>query len=161
LHCRPTGTVFFFDVDNTLLDNRSRGGRSEAVTLRTSGRRLRAALIGKSSEQLRTELGYADYLARCSGIASSGPARSETAGVSHFMVIIPLPNRLFPESLDAGVRAAIGAGGDPERWRCGFPAAPKVDRSGLYEIFEGQVLIYTIRNRDWTMWRARYRRRTT
>jgi len=62
--------------------------------------------------------------------------------VSYFMVNYPFANRLFPESLDAidyarrlG-QAVILSDGDV------VFQPRKVDRSGLYDAFEGHVLIY-------------------
>jgi hypothetical protein len=62
--------------------------------------------------------------------------------VSHFLIDYPFANRLFPQSLDAvGYaqrlgRAVILSDGDA------VFQPRKVDRSGLFEIFDGQVLIY-------------------
>ena len=58
------------------------------------------------------------------------------------MINYPFANRLFPESLDAVAhaqclgRAAILSDGDV------VFQPRKIDRSGLYETFEGHVLIY-------------------
>jgi hypothetical protein len=70
------------------------------------------------------------------------PRDPKLLAVSHFMINYPFANRLFPESLDAvGYaqqlgRAAILSDGDV------VFQPRKIDRSGLYEIFEGRVLIY-------------------
>ena len=135
------GTVFFFDVDNTLLDN-------DRVA-----EDLKRYLIGKVGEtsqrryweifeQLRTELGYADYLGALQRYRVERPRDPKLLAVSHFMINYPFANRLFPESLDAvGYaqrlgRTAILSDGDV------VFQPRKIDRSGLYEIFEGRVLIY-------------------
>jgi len=135
------GTVFFFDVDNTLLDN---DRVAEDLKLYLIGK------VGETSqrryweifEQLRTELGYADYLGALQRYRVERPRDPKLLAVSHFMINYPFANRLFPESLDAvGYaqrlgRTAILSDGDV------VFQPRKIDRSGLYEIFEGRVLIY-------------------
>ncbi len=134
-------TVFFFDVDNTLLDN---DRVAEDLKLYLIGK------VGETSqrryweifEQLRTELGYADYLGALQRYRVERPRDPKLLAVSHFMINYPFANRLFPESLDAvGYaqrlgRTAILSDGDV------VFQPRKIDRSGLYEIFEGRVLIY-------------------
>jgi FMN phosphatase YigB (HAD superfamily) len=134
-------TVFFFDVDNTLLDN---------DRVAEDLRRHLIKKVGESSaqryweifEQLRTELGYADYLGALQRYRVERPREPKLLAVSHFMVNYPFANRLFPESLDAVeyakkiARAAILSDGDV------VFQPRKVDCSGLYEIFDGHVLIY-------------------
>lgn len=135
------GMVFLFDVDNTLLDN----DRVE-VDLK---RHLKGA-VGEESQQrywkifeeLRTELGYADYLGALQRYRVERPRDPKLLEVSYFMVNYPFANRLYPESLDAVEHAkhfgqtAILSDGDV------VFQPRKVDRSGLYETFEGHVLIY-------------------
>jgi FMN phosphatase YigB (HAD superfamily) len=134
-------TVFFFDVDNTLLDN---DRVSEDL------KRHLANKVGEASgrryweifEQLRTELGYADYLGALQRYRIEQPRDPKLLAVSHFMINYPFANRLFPESLDAVEYA--------QRWGQAVILSDgdvvfqprKIDRSGLYEIFEGHVLIY-------------------
>jgi FMN phosphatase YigB (HAD superfamily) len=133
--------VFLFDVDNTLLNN-------DHVS--ADLKRHLVAKVGASSagryweifEQLRTELGYADYLGALQRYRIERPRDPKLLAVSHFMINYPFANRLFPESLDAVAhaqhlgRAAILSDGDV------VFQPRKIDRSGLYEIFEGNVLIY-------------------
>ena len=135
------GTVFLFDVDNTLLDNdRVAEDLKRHLTNKvgeTSERRY-----WEIFEQLRTELGYADYLGALQRYRIERPRDPKLLEVSYFMVNYPFANRLFPESLDAVEyarrlgRAVILSDGDV------VFQPRKVDRSGLYEIFEGHVLIY-------------------
>jgi FMN phosphatase YigB (HAD superfamily) len=135
------GTVFLFDVDNTLLDN-------DRVT--EDLKQYLNAKVGSGSagryweifEEIRTELGYADYLGALQRYRIERPRDPKLLAVSHFMINYPFANRLFPESLDAVAhakqlgRAAILSDGDV------VFQPRKVDRSGLYEIFEGHALIY-------------------
>ncbi|MGB6385630.1 MAG: HAD family hydrolase [Terriglobales bacterium] len=133
--------VFFFDVDNTLIDN---------DRVADDLKRYLADKVGESSgqryweifEQLRTELGYADYLGALQRYRIEQPRDPKLLAVSHFMIDYPFANRLFPESLDAVEyarrlgRAVILSDGDV------VFQPRKIDRSGLYEIFDGHVLIY-------------------
>src|SRR6266496_874868 len=135
------GTVFLFDVDNTLLDN---------DRVAEDLKRHLASKVGEASEQryweiferLRTELGYADYLGALQRYRVERPRDPKLLEVSYFMVNYPFANRLYPESLDAVDyarrmgRAVILSDGDV------VFQPRKVDRSGLYETFQGHVLIY-------------------
>jgi FMN phosphatase YigB (HAD superfamily) len=133
--------VFLFDVDNTLLDN---------DRVADDLKRYLTNQVGEASEQryweifeqLRTELGYADYLGALQRYRIERPRDPKLLAVSHFLIDYPFANRLFPESLGAvGYaqrlgRAVILSDGDV------VFQPRKVDRSGLYEVFEGHVLIY-------------------
>jgi FMN phosphatase YigB (HAD superfamily) len=135
------GTVFLFDVDNTLLDN---------DRVAEDLRRHLASKVGEASEQryweiferLRTDLGYADYLGALQRYRVERPRDPKLLEVSYFMVNYPFANRLYPESLDAVEysrrmgRAVILSDGDV------VFQPRKVDRSGLYDTFQGDVLIY-------------------
>jgi len=133
--------VFFFDVDNTLLDN-DRVSRDLKAHLTSKVGEASAQRYWEIFEQLRTELGYADYLGALQRYRIERPCDPELLAVSHFMINYPFANRLFPESLDAVAhaqrlgRAVILSDGDV------VFQPRKIDRSGLYEIFEGHVLIY-------------------
>jgi FMN phosphatase YigB (HAD superfamily) len=134
-------TVFLFDVDNTLLNN-DRVSHDLKQHLINKVGATSAGRYWEIFEQLRTELGYADYLGALQRYRIEQPRDPKLLAVSHFMINYPFANRLFPESLDAVEhaqrlgRAAILSDGDV------VFQPRKVDRSGLYEIFEGNVLIY-------------------
>jgi FMN phosphatase YigB (HAD superfamily) len=137
---RPS-TVFFFDVDNTLLDN---DRVSQDLKTHLIGRvgAASARRYWEIFEQLRTELGYADYLGALQRYRVERPRDPKLLAVSRFMINYPFANRLFPESLDA-VEYARGLGQAVILSDGDVVFQPrKVDRSGLYEIFEGHVLIY-------------------
>jgi FMN phosphatase YigB (HAD superfamily) len=134
-------TVFFFDVDNTLLDNdRVADDLKRHLIIRVG--ETSAQRYWEIFEQLRSELGYADYLGALQRYRVERPRDPKLLAVSHFMINYPFANRLFPESLDAVEHArrlghaVILSDGDV------VFQPRKVDRSGLYEIFEGHVLIY-------------------
>ena len=137
---KPT-TVFFFDVDNTLLYNDHVSRDLKRHLLHKVGE-ASAVRYWELFEQLRKELGYADYLGALQRYRLERPRDPGLLAVSHFMINYPFANRLFPESLDAVVhakslgRAVILSDGDV------VFQPRKIERSGLNEIFEGQVLIY-------------------
>ena len=136
-----SNVVFFFDVDNTLLNNDyvARDLKHHLVSKIGEASALRYWEI---FEQLRKELGYADYLGALQRYRIENPRDLKVLAVSHFMVDYPFANRLFPESIDAVAhaqrlgRAVILSDGDV------VFQPRKIARSGLHEIFEGHVLIY-------------------
>lgn len=148
-------TVLFFDVDNTLLDNDRVAEDLKRYLTNKVGEACEQR-YWEIFEQLRTELGYADYLGALQRYRVERPRDPKLLAVSHFMVNYPFANRLFPESLDAVEyaqrlgRAVILSDGDVV-----FQPL-KVDRSGLYEIFEGQVLIYIHKEQELDDVEARY-----
>ncbi len=134
-------TVFLFDVDNTLLDN-------DRVS--DDLKRYLTKKVGEASqqryweifEQLRTELGYADYLGALQRYRAERPHDPKLLTVSRFMINYPFAKRLYRKSLDVVEyaqrlgRAVILSDGDVV-----FQPL-KVERSGLYQAFAGHVLIY-------------------
>ncbi len=92
-------TVFLFDVDNTLLDN----DRVTADLRRFLDKEVgaeRSASYWAIFEELRGELGYADYLGALQRYRIKHHFNSNIIAVSTFMVNYPFANRLFPNSLD-------------------------------------------------------------
>ena len=134
-------TVFFFDVDNTLVDNDRVAADLKRYLIDKVGQSS-AGRYWEIFEELRRELGYADYLGALQRYRIERPRDPKLLAVSHFMINYPFANRLFPESLDAVEyakrlgRAVILSDGDV------VFQPRKIDCSGLYEIFEGHVLIY-------------------
>jgi hypothetical protein len=133
--------VFLLDIDNTLLDN-----DRVAADLK---RHLTAAVGAERQErywaifeQLRGELGYADYLGALQRYRIEHPHDPHLVEVSLFLVSYPFANRLFPESLDAIEHldrfgpTVILSDGDVvfQPW--------KVQRSGLLDAVSGRALIY-------------------
>jgi FMN phosphatase YigB (HAD superfamily) len=148
-------TVFLFDVDNTLLDNdRVSDDLQRHLTSKVgeeSAQRYWAIF-----EQLRADLGYADYLGALQRYRIERPRDPKLLEVSYFMVNYPFANRLYPESLDAVAyaqrlgRAVILSDGDV------VFQPRKVDRSGLYDTFQGHVLIYVHKEVELEDVEARY-----
>src|SRR6201997_1438077 len=95
----PEKIVFLFDVDNTLLDN----DHVVADLMRYLEREIgaeRQQRYWMYFEQLRSELGYADYLGALQRYRSEYPRDSHLLTVSDFLIEYPFANRLFPNSLD-------------------------------------------------------------
>ena len=133
--------VTLFDVDNTLLDN----DRVVADLMRFMDRELgreRRDDYWRIFEALRAELGYADYLGALQRYRTLHPRDSHVLVVSQFLVNYPFANRLFPESLDAVDHArawgpaVILSDGDV------VFQPRKIERSGLFDLVERNILIY-------------------
>jgi FMN phosphatase YigB (HAD superfamily) len=140
-------TVFLFDVDNTLLDN----DHVTADLKRHLATRVgpeRSQRYWQLFEDIRSELGYADYLGALQRYRIDYPHDPNLLTVSYFMMRYPFANRLFPNSVDAVEhvsqwgRAVILSDGDV------VFQPRKVDRSGLFELFEGNVLIYVHKEQE-------------
>ncbi len=139
--------VFLLDVDNTLLDN----DRVTADLHRYLGREVgpeRQARYWTIFEQLRTELGYADYLGALQRYRLEYPRDAHLLAVSSFLVNYPFANRLYPESLDVidhlrqwGPTVILSDGDVVFQPR-------KVECSGLFEAVEKRVLIYVHKERE-------------
>jgi phosphoglycolate phosphatase-like HAD superfamily hydrolase len=133
--------VFLFDVDNTLLDNDRISADLKRYLTKEVGHG-RQEQYWEIFEELRAELGYADYLGALQRYRVKHPREPHLLAVSSYLVNYPFANRLFPGSLDAleHVRAfgptVILSDGDVV-----FQPL-KVQRSGLFEAVEGRVLIY-------------------
>ena len=139
--------VFLFDVDNTLLDN----DRVTADLKRHLQREVgpeRAQHYWEIFEQLRIELGYADYLGALQRYRIQYPHDPRLLIVSKFLVNYPFANRLFPNSLDVidHVRpwgpVVILSDGDV------VFQPRKVERSGLLESVDGNALIYVHKEQE-------------
>jgi FMN phosphatase YigB (HAD superfamily) len=133
--------VFLFDVDNTLIDNdRVQADLSEHLA-QTYGAATRDR-YWEIFEQLRSELGYADYLGALERYRMEDLHRPEVLRMSSWLVDYPFDARLYPRALDAvkhvqqwGTIVILSDGDAVFQPR-------KVERSGLWRAFEDRVLIY-------------------
>ena len=147
--------VFLFDVDNTLLDN-DRVSEDLKPYLTDKVGEPSERRYWEIFEQLRAELGYADYLGALQRYRIEQPRDPKLLAVSHFMIEYPFADRLFPEALATVEyaqrlgRAVILSDGDV------VFQPRKVDRSGLYKIFAGHVLIYIHKEQELDDVEARY-----
>jgi len=136
-----TEVVFLFDVDNTLLDS----DRVDADL-----RRHLESEFGSASreryfaifEQLRAELGYADYLGALQRYRLEAMCDQRLLRMSSFLVDYPFADRLYPRALD--VLSHVGAWGPTVILSDGDVVFQprKVQRSGLWDAVGGRVLIY-------------------
>jgi hypothetical protein len=133
--------VVLFDVDNTLIDNdRVADDLKRYLTAEVGEERQHE--YWRFFEELRAELGYADYLGALQRYRLHHPRESHVLAVSSYLVNYPFANRLFPGSLDALEHArslgltVILSDGDVV-----FQPL-KVQRSGVFDAVDGRILIY-------------------
>ncbi len=133
--------VFLFDVDNTLLDN-DRVAADLKQHLEKEVGHERQQRYWEFFEELRAELGYADYLGALQRYRSEYPRDPNVLTVSEFLVEYPFANRLFPNSLD--VIDYVRQFGRPVILSDGDVVFQprKIRRSALFAAVEGEVLIY-------------------
>jgi FMN phosphatase YigB (HAD superfamily) len=133
--------AFLLDVDNTLLDNDG-VERDLRRHLEQAFGVERQARYWEIFEELRAELGYADYLGALQRYRVENLSDPHLLEISLFLVNYPFANRLYPGALDAVKRlrtwgpTVILSDGDV------VFQPRKVERSGLWEAVDGHVLIY-------------------
>jgi FMN phosphatase YigB (HAD superfamily) len=134
-------TVFLLDVDNTLVDN-------DAVI--ADLRRHLVEAFGADCdrryweifEQLRAELGYADYLGALQRYRIERPRETHVLQIALFLLHYPFATRVYPGAIEAihalraRGRTVILSDGDV------VFQPRKIERSGLWGAVEGEVLVY-------------------
>jgi hypothetical protein len=133
--------VFLFDVDNTLLDNDRMQNDLFGHIGRNFGAEARKRYL-EIFEELRTELGYADYLGALERYRLEKLRDPRFLNVSNWLIEYPFARRLYPGALDVVQqcrrwgKAVILSDGDavfqPRKVAC----------SGLWKAFSGNVLIF-------------------
>ncbi len=147
--------VFLFDVDNTLIDNDHIVADMKRNLERDIGNDQQQR-YWDYFEELRTELGYADYLGALQRYRVNHPRDFGIIAVSYFLMNYHFANRLFPCSLDVIEQyqqygeTAILSDGDM------IFQPLKVERSGLREAVDGKVMIYIHKERELDDVKARY-----
>lgn len=133
--------VYLVDVDNTLLDNDA---------IEQDLKYYLQAAFGAGAckrywsifEQLRGELGYADYLGALQRYRSEHPGDPHILEMSGWLIDYPFHDRLYPGALEALARfgheglTVILSDGDA------VFQPRKVMRAGLWDAVDGRVLIY-------------------
>jgi haloacid dehalogenase-like hydrolase len=128
-------------VDNTLLDNDHVAADLKRHLAREVGAE-RQERYWALFEQLRQELGYADYLGALQRYRVEHPHQPHLLAVSSYLVNYPFANRLYPGSLDA-IEYLSGLGTTVILTDGDVVFQPlKIERSGLFEAVEGRVLLY-------------------
>ncbi|MEO6919845.1 MAG: HAD family hydrolase [Collimonas sp.] len=133
--------IFFLDVDNTLLDN----DRLIADLMQHLAQEFGADQRDSYKtilEQLRTELGYVDYLGAMQRFRLANMHDTKTLLMSAFLLDYPFADLIYPGVLDAVAhlrqwgRTVILSDGDA------IFQPRKIQRSGLWQVVDGRVLIY-------------------
>ncbi len=133
--------VFLFDVDNTLLDN----DRVQSELHDHLGWHYGEAVRDRYwaiFEELRKELGYADYLGALERYRIEDLHNPLILRIANWLVDYPFADRLYPGALEAVAHArkwgptVILSDGDA------VFQPRKVHRSGLWQAFDDRVLIY-------------------
>jgi len=140
------GMVFLFDCDNTLLDNDAVHDDLDARLGRLFGRED-GARYWRIFEELRTTLGYADYLGALQRFRLELHEDPRVLDLSAFLLDYPFAKRLYPAALDAvehcrawGQTVVLSDGDAVFQPR-------KLVASGIWEAVEGRVLIYVHKER--------------
>jgi FMN phosphatase YigB (HAD superfamily) len=133
--------VFLLDVDNTLLDNDAVSADLRKHLTQAFGHE-REEQYWAFFEELRSELGYADYLGALQRFRLAFPHETALIQMSTWLIDYPFANRLFPGSLD--VIAHLREMGLPVILTDGDVVFQprKIARSGIHEAIDGHVLLY-------------------
>jgi FMN phosphatase YigB (HAD superfamily) len=133
--------VFLLDCDNTLLDNdRVLADLREHIAAEFGP--THCARYWSLFEELRAELGYADYLGALQRYRLDDMSDPKLLLMSTWLVDYPFAGRLYPGALEVvrhlarWGRTVILSDGDV------VFQPRKVQRSGLWDAVEGRVLIY-------------------
>lgn len=133
--------VFLFDVDNTLLDHDRVTADLKRYLEREVGHE-RQQRYWAIFEELRSQLGYADYLGALQRYRIEHPRDPHLLTISSYLVNYPFANRLYPNALDVldqckewGPSVILSDGDVVFQPR-------KIERAGLFEAVEKNVLIY-------------------
>jgi len=146
----PADVVFLLDVDNTLLDNDRIVSDLKAHLERSFGADV-AARYWSIFEELREELGYADYLGalqRYRANAERGVSADERLLLmATYLIDYPFAERLYPRALEViahldqfGPTVILSDGDVVFQPR-------KIQRSGLWDAVGARVLIYVHKER--------------
>jgi len=139
--------IVLFDVDNTLLDNDAVISDLLAYLTRQAGED-NAREYFRLFEELRSELGYADYLGTLQRFRATHPRDFPLLRASQFLVEYPFRERLYPRALETvrgaggGATTAILSDGDVV-----FQPI-KIDRSGCWDAVGGRVVICVHKERE-------------
>jgi hypothetical protein len=133
--------VFLFDVDNTLLDN-DRIQDDLSVHLATCYSEAVRKRYWSIFEELRGELGYADYLGALERYRSEDVHDPRILKMASWLVDYPFADRLYPGALDAVKR--LGQWGSTVVLSDGDAVFQprKVERAGIWSAFGDRVLIF-------------------
>ena len=133
--------VFLLDCDNTLLDNDRVQEDLSAHLAREFGAASRDR-YWEIFEELRAELGYADYLGALQRYRLGDQGDPRLLRMSSFLVDYPFARRVYPGTLEA-LRHLAGLGTTVILSDGDVVFQPrKIERSGLWDAVDGRVLVY-------------------
>jgi FMN phosphatase YigB (HAD superfamily) len=147
--------VFLVDVDDTLLDN-DRVAADLSRQLEVEGGPECRDSYWAIFEQLRAELGYADYLGALQRYRVQFPRDLRVLVISEYLVNYPFAERLYPSTLDVIThieqlgKVILLTDGDV------VFQPRKIHRSGLFDAVDGNVLIYIHKEEELEDVEARY-----
>jgi hypothetical protein len=133
--------IFLFDVDNTLLDNDRIQRDLDAHLAESYGEETRKRYWSIFDELWKT-VGYADYIGAVARSRLEAPQDLRLLKLASFLIDYPFADRLYPGALDAVCHArqwgpvVVLSDGDA------VYQPRKVERSGLWSAFGGEVLIF-------------------
>jgi FMN phosphatase YigB (HAD superfamily) len=139
--------VFLFDVDNTLLNNDHVQADLGDYLEREHGRQCREH-YWEIFEQLRTELGYADYLGALERFRLEAMHDPRVLRMANWLVDYPFAERLYPRARE--VLRHVGQWGPTVILSDGDAVFQprKVQRSGLWDAVQDRVLIYVHKEQE-------------
>jgi FMN phosphatase YigB (HAD superfamily) len=147
--------VFLLDVDNTLLDN-DRFAADLGARLEAAFGVSERARYWTIFNQLREQLGLADYLGSLQQFRTGLDDHPELLAMSEFLLEYPFAARLFPGALEAvahlrtlGLPVVLSDGDIVFQPR-------KIQRSGIWDAVEGRVMIYLHKERVLDHMQRRY-----
>ena len=142
-----TPVIFLFDVDNTLLDNDRVAADLQRHLVSEVGAEG-AQEYWRIFEQLRTELGYADYLGALQRYRGKHPRAQRLLCMSDFLINYPFAERVFPDALKAIEH--VQQWGPPVILSDGDVVFQplKISRSGMGNAVSGRVLIYVHKEQE-------------
>src|SRR5436853_51259 len=147
--------VFLLDVDNTLLDNDRVSSDLKRYLTQEVGQ-ARQERYWAIFEELRGELGYADYLGALQKYRVEYPRDPHLLALSSYLIDYPFSERLYPDALEV-VRHLSCWGHTVILTDGDVVFQPhKIRRSGLFEAVGGHVLIYIHKERELEDVEARY-----
>ena len=144
---KTPAVVFLFDVDNTLLDNDGVQADLKDHLAQAYGAAARDR-YWEILEELRSELGYVDYLGALERFRVEEIHRPDVLRMSNWLVDYPFADRLYSGALDVVNHvkqwgpAVILSDGDA------VFQPRKVERSGLWRAVHDRVLIYIHKERE-------------
>jgi FMN phosphatase YigB (HAD superfamily) len=139
--------VFLFDIDNTLLDNDRIQDDLSAHIAATHGNAARDRYWA-IFEELRSELGYADYLGALERYRLEDLHDPRVLRTSNWLVDYPFAERLYPGALD--VVRHVRQWGRPVVLSDGDAVFQprKAERSGIWKAFSDAILIYVHKEQE-------------